>query len=129
MRTQGTAEETGLGILIVEDETLFAMDLEILLEDMGHHIVGVASHVDRALQMIGKKQAKIDCALVDPVLGLRSSRPVAEALSAARIPLIGIATEAGAEKLLPQDVPSVSKPCSLVSMQNALRNALPRVVA
>ena len=118
-----------LDVLIVEDETLFSMDMEILLEDLGHRVVGVASHVDRALELVARKGARVDCAFLDPVLGLRPSRPVAEALARRGIPLIGIAGDPSARALLPADAPVVTKPCTPEMLRAALFQAVPAIAA
>lgn len=50
-------------ILIVEDEALVAMELGLLLEDMGHEIAGFATTRDTALALA--RDTSIDLALVD----------------------------------------------------------------
>ncbi|WP_235297973.1 response regulator transcription factor [Portibacter marinus] len=43
-------------VLIVEDEALIAMDLEMIMESMGHHVVGITGNGDEALDMIANRQ-------------------------------------------------------------------------
>src|SRR5690606_5278156 len=50
-------------ILIVEDEAVVAMELGLLLEDLGHEIVGYAPDSVRALTEAD--QVEVDLALVD----------------------------------------------------------------
>jgi len=47
-----TAAET----LIIEDEGLVAMELEAILKDMGHHVVGIASHVGEAVDLAAARK-------------------------------------------------------------------------
>jgi CheY-like chemotaxis protein len=49
-------------ILIVEDEGLVGLELGYALEDMGHHVVGIAADADEALQLA---RMHVDVALVD----------------------------------------------------------------
>ena len=49
-------------ILIVEDEMLVAMELESLLEDLGHEVVGIAPDLQSARQHFDED---LDLALVD----------------------------------------------------------------
>lgn len=49
-------------ILIVEDEMLVAMDLESVLEDLGHEVVGIAPDLGSARQHFDEE---MDIALVD----------------------------------------------------------------
>jgi len=50
-------------ILIVEDEALVAMELGLILEDMGHQVAGVAANSRAALEEL--TSSPIDLALVD----------------------------------------------------------------
>lgn len=59
----GPASDAGLRVLIVEDEVLIALELEALLADAGHEIVGVADCAEQAVA-IGLSCAP-DLALVD----------------------------------------------------------------
>ncbi|TPL94456.1 response regulator [Mesorhizobium sp. B2-3-10] len=52
-----------LKVLIVEDEALLAMELESLVEDAGHSVVGWATSLAEAKDMVDTTQA--DIALVD----------------------------------------------------------------
>ncbi|MFD2573580.1 response regulator [Spirosoma soli] len=54
---------TSLKILIVEDETITAMDLRETLEEAGHTVVGVARNFQQALEFVIKYSP--DLALVD----------------------------------------------------------------
>lgn len=49
-------------VLIVEDEMLVAAELELLLEELGHHCVGIAADLEAAADFFDEA---IDLALVD----------------------------------------------------------------
>ena len=49
-------------ILIVEDETLVALEMESILEDHGYEVAGIAADLNGAMAYAG---AQIDLALVD----------------------------------------------------------------
>lgn len=52
-----------LNVMIVEDEALIAMDLEDLLLDAGHRVVGIADNMHRALEIAAVES--IDVAIMD----------------------------------------------------------------
>jgi len=70
-----------LRILVVEDEVLIALELECLLDDLGHTIVGIAGHSGDAIAMgrdLVPDLALVDIHLIDGPTGVE----VARALSA-----------------------------------------------
>ncbi|MDB6453350.1 response regulator [Falsirhodobacter sp. 20TX0035] len=77
-----------LTLFLVEDEALIAMDLECIIEDMGHAAVGPAANVDQAIALLGSLSTPPDAAIVDANLGGVSALPIIEALKAAQIPTI-----------------------------------------
>lgn len=77
----------GRRILIVEDESLVAMLLETILEDMEAIPVGAISTVAEALQVVGEDTA-LDAALLDVNVAGHEVFPVAEALRARSIPFV-----------------------------------------
>jgi len=50
-------------ILIIEDEALVAMELRLVLEDLGYHVVGTAPDARSARALAG--EADVELALVD----------------------------------------------------------------
>ncbi|MFA4940397.1 response regulator [Brevundimonas sp.] len=50
-------------ILIIEDETLVAMELRFVLEDLGHEVLGVAATAKAARDLV--RENDVDLALVD----------------------------------------------------------------
>ena len=83
---ESSVEPTFLGkrILIAEDETLIALDLEDILCRMGFDVVGSARNVPAALDSI--KSLALDAAVLDYRLGQDTIHPVAEALRLAAVP-------------------------------------------
>ena len=65
MELEGTnLDYTGMlaSILIVEDEMLVALEMESILTDHGHHVIGIAADLQGAL---AHAEERIDLALVD----------------------------------------------------------------
>ncbi len=81
-----TQELAGRRILIVEDESLVAMLLETILEDMGCTPVGPASSIDEGLRLVSSEQ--LDGALLDVNVAGRQIFPVAEALRERGVPFV-----------------------------------------
>src|SRR5690242_12307025 len=68
----------GLRLLVVEDEMLIAMTIEDVLSDLGCTVVGPASSVAKAMDLLGKEE--IDGAILDLNLKGEQAIPVAQAL-------------------------------------------------
>ena len=67
------AAEIATDVLIIEDETFIAMDLESLVKNLGHHVIGVArTHADAVALAKNRKPGLI---LADIQLADGSSRP------------------------------------------------------
>ncbi|MGV9008747.1 response regulator [Brevundimonas sp.] len=115
---------SGRNILIVEDETLVAMLLETILEDMGCTPVGPASTVDEGLALIESGTA-MDAALLDVNVAGVKIFPIAEALTARGIPFV-FSTGYG-EGGLPDEWkgrPTLQKPFSEGAVHEALMAAM-----
>lgn len=115
---------SGRNILIVEDESLVAMLLETILEDMGCTPVGPASSVDEGLALI-QSGMTLDGALLDVNVAGVKIFPIAEALAARDIPFV-FSTGYG-EGGLPDEWkgrPTLQKPFSESAVQDALMTAL-----
>lgn len=72
--------------VIVEDEPLIALTLQDWLLELGCDVVGTASTVAGALELI--KEEKPEACILDHKLGNENSREVADALAALGIPTI-----------------------------------------
>ncbi|RZJ97818.1 MAG: response regulator [Brevundimonas sp.] len=78
---------SGRRVLIVEDESLVAMLLETILEDMGCTPVGPAANIDEGLRLATDGE-RLDAALLDVNVAGRQVFPVAEALKERGIPFV-----------------------------------------
>ncbi len=114
----------GRRILVVEDESLVAMLIETILEDMGCAVVGPASSVDEALTLV-TNEATIDGALLDVNVAGREVFPVADALKARGVPFV-FSTGYG-EGGLPdhwRGQATIQKPFTEQTIRDALMKAL-----
>ncbi|WP_245414866.1 response regulator [Aureimonas flava] len=100
----------GLRVFAVEDESLVAMQLEDMLEELGCVLVGLAMRVRRAMEMLDRGEA-IDVAILDVNIAGEKVFPVAERLHEAGVPFL-FATGYGRAGLEGQwlDRPVVQKP-------------------
>ena len=115
---------TGRRVLIVEDESLVAMLLETILEDMGCEPVGPASNLDDGLAL-AQDDGRLDAALLDVNVGGRQVFPVAEALRDRGVPFV-FSTGYG-EGGLPDEwrgLPTLQKPFTEAAVREALMTAV-----
>lgn len=114
----------GRRVLVVEDESLVAMLLETILEDMGCVPVGPAATVDEGLQLAGEDQP-LDAALLDVNVAGKQVFPIAEALKARGVPFV-FSTGYG-EGGLPDEwrgQPTLQKPFTEAAVRDALMKAM-----
>ena len=71
-------------VLLVEDNTLIAMDLEDILEGFGCQVIGPIGTLKEALERLEREQ--IDVAVVDYLLEDGNAAPLAEILNEKGIP-------------------------------------------
>lgn len=70
-----------LRILIVEDEFLIALELESLLQDAGHDVVGIAASSEEAIALgreLSPDLAFVDIHLADGLTGIDVARELAD---------------------------------------------------
>lgn len=96
-------------VLIVEDEVLLAMDLEEMLTDIGHTVVGQATRIGKAIKLA--REIDLDFAILDINVAGTKSFPVADILCERGIPF-AFATGYGTEGLIDgyRDLPVLQKP-------------------
>lgn len=114
----------GRRVLVVEDESLVAMLLETILEDMGCVPVGPAATVDEGLRMAVDDEP-LDAALLDVNVAGRQVFPIAEALKARGVPFV-FSTGYG-EGGLPDEwrgQPTLQKPFTEAAVRDALMKAM-----
>jgi DNA-binding response OmpR family regulator len=111
-----------LKVLIVEDEALLAMELESLIEDAGHDVIGWAMSSDEAKAMVDTEHADIafvDIHLSDGPTGL----DVAEYIRRSGQPMVVFIT--ANPKRIPDNfagaVGVISKPYTMNGLMSALR--------
>ncbi len=115
---------SGRRVLIVEDESLVAMLLETILEDMGCTPVGPASTVDEGLAMVTGGEP-LDAALLDVNVAGRQVFPVARALKDRDVPFV-FSTGYG-EGGLPDEwrgQSTIQKPFTEAAVRDALMRAM-----
>ena len=111
-------------VLIVEDESLVAMLLETILEDMGCTPVGPASTIDEGLALATGAEP-LDAALLDVNVAGRQVFPIAEALKARGVPFV-FSTGYGESGLSDEwrGHPTVQKPFTESAIRDALVKAM-----
>ena len=108
-------------VLVLEDETLIAQILEDWLVELGFEVVGPASTVRDALQLI--EHSDLDAAIVDVRLADGDSQPAAELLRSRSVPFVLASGRAGVELGASfKDVPRLSKPFDFDQFQTVLEN-------
>jgi len=115
---------SGRKILVIEDESLVAMLLETILEDMGCETVGPISNIDEALSVIADGTA-FDGALLDVNVAGREVFPVAEVLKEKGVPFV-FSTGYGEGGLPPEwrGQATIQKPFTEATVCDALIKAL-----
>ncbi|WP_404334647.1 HWE histidine kinase domain-containing protein [Sphingomonas sp. MMS12-HWE2-04] len=111
-------------VLLVEDSLIIAMDAEDILSRLGAQRVVTAGTVRQALAEIDAE--KLQVAVLDVNLGAETSLGIADHLSKLGVPFL-FATGYGEQLRLPEDhaaVPVIQKPYTLLSVGQALRQAL-----
>jgi CheY-like chemotaxis protein len=83
----GSPPPDGRLVLVVEDESLIAMDLELLLRRHGWRVLGPAATVAAALRLLRQGDTP-DVALLDVNLRGEPVTPVAEELRARGVPFV-----------------------------------------
>ncbi len=117
-------------ILVVEDETLIALDLTDILCECGFEVLGPAATVTAALTLIGRRRP--DAAILDINLRHELVTPVALILDALSVPFM--VSTACDPAMLPKEgilaaAPTLSKPASPVRVVSVLTDLLVRADA
>ena len=114
----------GRRVLVIEDESLVAMLLETILDDMGCSVIGPESNIDDGLRS-AMGEASLDAALLDVNVAGREVFPVAEALRARGVPFV-FSTGYG-EAGLPEHWrghPTIQKPFTEIAIRDALMKVM-----
>lgn len=108
-----SAEPSGsLRVMIVEDETIIALDLSDMITDLGHIVVKVANRIDIGLDFA--KLGQLDLAILDVNVRGGLSFPIAVVLRDLGIPFI-FASGYGKRGLIDgfRDAPVLTKPYNI----------------
>ena len=119
-------EQTRADVLIIEDEPIIAMDIEMIVRDMGHDVTGVAVTHAEALQMVQARRPSLvlaDIQLADDSSGIDAVKDI---LSQFSVPVIFIT--AFPERLLTGERPEptflITKPFQRATVKAAISQAL-----
>jgi DNA-directed RNA polymerase specialized sigma24 family protein len=122
------AQELATKILIIEDEPIIAMDLETIVEDLGHHVVGVARARRQAVALAKEREPELIMADIQLADGSSGLEAVNEILTRASKPVIFITGHPGiylsAMANRPEPAFLLSKPFSPESVRAAVSQAL-----
>jgi CheY-like chemotaxis protein/DNA-directed RNA polymerase specialized sigma24 family protein len=119
-------DETACKVLIIEDEPLISMQLEALVSDLGHEVVGTAATRSQALEVFNNAPAGLILADIQLADGSSGIDAVEDLLRLADVPVIFIT--AYPEKLLTGERPEptylITKPFREATVRAAISQAL-----
>lgn len=110
----------GATVLVVEDNSIIALDLQMTLEAFGCRVLGPASSNVQALALLAHERP--DAAVLDLHLADSLATPVTEALVARGVPFM-LLTE-GDDAALLGSVPHLSKPYALDTLEQTVLQLL-----
>ena len=120
------ADQIRTDVLIIEDEPFIALDLQQLVGDLGHNIVGIARTHSEAIDLVSRARPGLilaDIQLADGSSGLEAVNQILEAFS---VPVIFVT--AYPERFLtgapPEPAFLVTKPFSVDSLKAVISQAL-----
>jgi DNA-directed RNA polymerase specialized sigma24 family protein len=120
------AAEIATDVLIIEDETFIAMDIEALVESLGHNVIGVARTHAEALALAKKKRPGLILADIQLADGSSGLDAVNELLGSFEVPVIFIT--AFPERFLtgqrPEPAFLIAKPFQLAVVSAVVSQAL-----
>ena len=116
------ADAAGLKVFVVEDETIVAMLLEQMLEELDCEVAGVAGQLSLAMELAHSVDANV--AILDLNLSGQRVDPVAQILADRQMPFI-FASGYGEDGLAPEwrGRPVLPKPFRLDQLKDALESA------
>ena len=120
------SRQVATDILIIEDEPLIAMDIEQMVESLGHRVVGIARTHKEALALYGKTMPKMILADIQLADGSSGIDAVNDILSTVALPVIFIT--AFPERLLTGERPEptflITKPFNPNTLKALISQAL-----
>jgi CheY-like chemotaxis protein len=125
---EGLAQELAAEVLIIEDEPIIAMDLETIVEDLGHHVVGVAQARRQAVKLAAAREPELILADIQLADGSSGIEAVNEILGKKSKPVIFITAHPGiylnSESIRPEPAILLPKPFTPDSVRAAVSRAL-----
>ncbi len=124
---QDIAQELATRVLIIEDEPLIAMDLESIVEDLGHQVVGVARAKRQAIALAAERNPELILADIQLADGSSGIDAVNEIVSATSKPVIFITGHPGiylGSSRRPEPAFLLQKPFSPETVRAAVSKAL-----
>lgn len=113
-------------VLIIEDETIISMDLEALVGDLGHHVVGVARTRSEAMALASRTRPGLIMADIQLADGSSGLDAVADILAGVEVPVVFIT--AYPQRLLTGDRPEpsflITKPFQHEAVKAVISQAL-----
>ena len=120
------AAEIATDVLIIEDETFIALDLEALVESLGHRVLGVARTHKEAVDLVKAKRPGIILADIQLADGSSGLDAVNELLTSFQVPVVFIT--AYPERFLTGERPEpaflIAKPFQPATVSAVLSQAL-----
>ncbi|MGF7056022.1 CheY-like chemotaxis protein [Bosea sp. OAE752] len=123
---QEIAEQVATDVLIIEDEPIIALDIETMVEELGHSVTGIARTQREAIALVAKKRPGLVLADIQLADGSSGLDAVNEILTSIDVPVIFIT--AYPERLLTGDRPEpaflITKPFQPEAVKAAISQAL-----
>jgi len=120
------AAEIATDVLIIEDETFIAMDIEALVESLGHNVIGIARTHSEAIALAKQKRPGLILADIQLADGSSGLDAVNELLGTLEVPVIFIT--AYPERFLtgqrPEPAFLIAKPFQLAVVSAVVSQAL-----
>ncbi len=120
------AEQVATSVLIIEDEPIIALDIEAMVQELGHEVIGVARTHKEAVQQVRTRRPGLVLADIQLADGSSGLDAVNEILSEIDVPVIFVT--AYPERLLTGDKPEpaflITKPFQPDSLKAAISQVL-----
>lgn len=125
-------ETTPISILIVEDDISFALELEMLIQDIGYQVAGVVDSADSALETIYSK--RVDFILMDiDIKGKMTGLELGKKIRPIKIPILyitSLGSEAHYEEAQKSNIVGyLVKPIDKYTLQTAISLAVGQLFA